>query len=127
MERLSAQDAIFLHLEGPSTPYHVASLMVFEGGPLRIDDLRDLITSRLHLVPRLRQRLATVPLGQGRPVWVDDDHFDLGYHVRSAAVPAPAAPADVLALCSQLMAQHLDRARQLWDRKSTRLHATHKH
>src|ERR1041385_8581259 len=96
-ERLSAQDASFLHLESERTPMHVGSLGVFEGAPFfedgrfRIEDVRRTILSRLHLVPRFRMKLMDVPFGQGRPVWVDDTDFDVGYHVRLTALPSPGS------------------------------------
>ncbi len=75
-DRLSALDSAFLHLEDDSTAHmHVASVMVFEGKAPTPQELVDHILSRLHLVPRYRQRLAYVPLGQGRPIWTDDPHF----------------------------------------------------
>jgi diacylglycerol O-acyltransferase len=114
-QRLSPQDAVFLHLEGPNTPYHVASLLVFERGEVDVPAIESLMLSRLHLVPRLRQKLATVPLGQGRPVWVDDEHFDVRYHVRVATVPPPGTEEQLLEMCSGFMEQHLSRSRPLWE------------
>ena len=87
-DRLSAQDASFLHLEDASAHMHVASVMVFDGEPPPYDEFVAGIESRLHLVPRYRQRLASVPLGQGRPMWVDDPHLNLRYHVRATGLPA---------------------------------------
>ena len=75
-DRLSAQDASFLHIESSSAHMHVASVMLFEGPPPPYDDLLEAIERRLGLVPRYRQRLAFVPLGQGRPRWVDDPHLE---------------------------------------------------
>ncbi len=69
---------------------HVASVMVFEGEAPTLKELVDHVDSRLHLVPRYRQRLAYVPFGQGRPVWTDDPHFNPYYHVRHTALPRPA-------------------------------------
>ena len=66
---------------------HVASVMVFEGTAPSLQELVDHVESRLHLVPRYRQRLAYVPLGQGRPVWTDDPHFNPYYHIRHTALP----------------------------------------
>src|SRR3954452_19947042 len=104
-ERLSAQDASFLHLESEHQPMHVGSLGIFEGGALldssgrfRNDDARAVIESRLHLVPRFRKKIMHVPLGQGRPVWVDDDRFDLAYHVRLTALPRPGNEAQLKGL-----------------------------
>jgi WS/DGAT/MGAT family acyltransferase len=121
-ERLTAQDTTFLHIESPHQPQHVGSLGILEGGPLRdasgnlrIDDARRLIGERLHLVPRFRKRLMSVPLQQGRPVWVDDERFDIDYHVRLTALPAPGNEEQLLALFSRLQEHLLDRARPLWE------------
>ncbi|MGH2752500.1 MAG: wax ester/triacylglycerol synthase domain-containing protein, partial [Actinomycetota bacterium] len=81
-ERLTVLDEMFLHLEGPSTHMHVGGIALFEGEPPDYDDVLRMIDERLQYVPRFRQKLATVPLGLGRPVWVDDPHFNLEYHVR---------------------------------------------
>src|SRR6058998_1169891 len=88
-ERLTGLDASFLHLENQCSHMHVAGVMLFEGSPPDHDELVRAIESRLHLVPRYRQRLAFVPLGQGRPRWVDDPHLNLRYHVRSTALAPP--------------------------------------
>ena len=70
---------------------HVASTTLFEGPAPEYEEFRDHIASRLHLVPRFRQKLRFVPYGQGRPVWVDDPRLNLDYHVRHTALPPPAA------------------------------------
>ena len=121
-DRLSAQDATFLHLERVTAPMHVGSLAIFEGEPFsdadgkfRIDDARDTIEARLHLVPRFRRRLMTVPFQQGRPIWVDDDHFDVTYHVRLTALPKPGSEQQLKALMGRLQSQVLDRRRPLWE------------
>ena len=90
-DRLTALDASFLHLEDGSSHMHVAGVSIFEGEAPSYDDLLEHIEQRLSLVPRFRQKLRFVPLGQGRPVWVDDPHFNLRYHVRATALPRPAA------------------------------------
>jgi hypothetical protein len=92
-DRLTGLDSSFLHLERDSAHMHVAGCSVFAGQPPSHDELVDAIESRLHLVPRYRQRLAFVPLGQGRPVWVDDPHFKVRYHVRHTALPRPGGDA----------------------------------
>ena len=90
-DRLTALDAAFLHLERSGAHMHVAAILVFEGEPPAYDELVEAIEARMHLVPRYRQKLAHVPLGQGRPVWVDDPHFNPRYHVRHSALPAPGS------------------------------------
>ncbi len=115
-DRLSALDASFLHLEDAGSAHmHVASVLLFEGDPPRYDDLVEALESRLHLVPRYRQRLAEVPLGQGRPVWVDDPHFNVRYHLRHTALPAPGNEAQLKNLAGRLFGQRLDRHRPLWE------------
>ena len=76
-DRLSGLDASFLNLEAGPVHMHVASTTLFEGPPPSYEDFRDHIDSRLHLVPRFRQKLRVVPFGLGRPVWVDDPRFHL--------------------------------------------------
>src|SRR3954462_8526821 len=88
-DRLTGLDASFLHLEDDRTHMHVAAVMTFEGSPPPQEELTEAIGSRLDLVPRYRQKLAFGPFGQGRRRWVDDPHFNIGYHVRLTALPAP--------------------------------------
>jgi len=114
-DRLSALDATFLHLEREGAHMHVASVMLFEGEPPAYQDLVSALESRMHLVPRYRQRLAFVPYEQGRPVWIDDPHFNVGYHVRHTALPRPGSEAQLKHLAGRLFAQPLDRAKPLWE------------
>ena len=88
-DRLTGLDSSFLHLERDSAHMHVGSVMVFDPPAPSHQELIEHIEGRLHLVPRYRQRLAFVPLEQGRPVWVDDPHFNIAYHVRHTALPRP--------------------------------------
>ncbi len=94
---------------------HVAACTVFSGRAPAYDELTEMIASRLHLVPRYRQRLAFVPLQQGRPVWVDDPHFQLRYHVRHTALPKPGGDKDLARLAGRVFSQALDRGRPLWE------------
>jgi diacylglycerol O-acyltransferase len=114
-DRLSALDASFLHLEDGCAHMHVASVMLFEGGPPSHQDLVAAVERRLHLVPRYRQRLAPVPLGQGRPKWVDDPHLNLEYHVRATALPSPGTEEQLRALAGRVFSQPLDRDKPLWE------------
>ncbi|MCP5028509.1 MAG: wax ester/triacylglycerol synthase family O-acyltransferase [Actinomycetia bacterium] len=121
LDRLSAQDVTFLHLERPHQPMHAGSLLVFDEEPFfaegrfRLDEVRATIANRLHLAPRLRRRLLTVPLRQGRPIWVDDEHFDIAYHVRLTALPRPGSHDQLCALMGRLQMQPLNRDRPLWE------------
>ena len=114
-DRLTALDAGFLHLERSGAHMHVAGVLVFEGDPPDYDELVEAIDARMHLVPRYRQKLAHVPLGQGRPVWVDDPHFNLRYHLRHSALPAPGSDEQLKNLAGRLFALPLDRTKPLWE------------
>jgi WS/DGAT/MGAT family acyltransferase len=115
LDRLSPIDAGFLHQEGSSSHMHIGALLVFQGPPPPFDDLLDHIRSRLHLVPRYRQKLATPPLETGRPLWVDDPSFNLEFHVRHTALPAPRTESQLFALVSRIASQQLDRTKPLWE------------
>lgn len=114
-DRLTGLDASFLHLEDAASHMHVASVMTFEGSPPEYEELLESIERRLGLVPRYRQRLAFVPLGQGRPKWVDDPHLNLRYHVRRTALPAPGTEQQLKELAGRVFAQQLDRDKPLWE------------
>jgi WS/DGAT/MGAT family acyltransferase len=114
-DRLTALDTSFLHLEDDAAHMHVASVMLFDGDPPPHDEFIAGIESRLHLVPRYRQKLAFVPFGQGRPRWVDDPHLNLSYHVRKTALPAPGTEEQLRALAGRVLAQQLDRDKPLWE------------
>jgi diacylglycerol O-acyltransferase / wax synthase len=113
--RLTALDSSFLHLENASSHMHVASVTIFEGPPPSYPEFLEHIDSRLSLVPRFRQKLRAVPFGQGRPVWVDDPHFNLEYHVRATALPPPGSEQQLKNLASRVFAQQLDRTKPLWE------------
>ena len=108
-------DELFLHLEGPDTHMHVGGVAIFEGPPPDYEDVKDMIQRRLQMVPRFRQKLATVPLGLSRPVWVDDTHFNLEYHVRHTALPPPGDERKLMRLAARIMSQQLDRSKPLWE------------
>jgi diacylglycerol O-acyltransferase len=93
----------------------VGSVLVFDGDAPPYDELLAAIESRLHQVPRYRQKLAFPPLAQARPVWVDDPHFNIGYHVRHSALPAPAGEEQLRALAGRVFSQQLDRSKPLWE------------
>ena len=114
-DRLTGLDSSFLHLEDATSHMHVASVMVFEGPPPPYDELLAAFERRLPLVPRYRQRLAFVPLGQGRPKWVDDPHLNLRYHVRSTALPSPGSENQLKDLAGRVFSQQLDRDKPLWE------------
>jgi len=94
---------------------HVGSCLIFDGPAPSYDQLVEHIGSRLHLVPRYRQRLARVPFRQGRPVWVDDPYFNLRYHLRHLALPAPGDDSHLANLCGRIFSTQLDRSKPLWE------------
>lgn len=114
-DRLTGLDASFLHMERAGAHMHVASVILLEGEPPDQQRFRDQIESRLHLVPRFRQKLRDIPFGQGRPVWVDDAHFNLEYHVRRTALPAPGSEEQLRNLAARIFSQQLDRGKPLWE------------
>jgi diacylglycerol O-acyltransferase len=114
-DRLSGLDASFLHMERAGAHMHVASTIIFEGEAPSHAEFRDHISSRLHLVPRFRQKLRQVPFDQGRPVWVDDPHLNLDYHVRQTALPAPGSEEQLRNLGARIFSQQLDRTKPLWE------------
>jgi diacylglycerol O-acyltransferase len=115
--RLSARDVAFLAEENNRHPLHVATVAILAPGPGGFDyqTLVDLINERISFVPRYRQRLVTAPTPLARPVWVDDDDFDLTYHVRRSAVPRPGSMEQLRELVARLLARRLDRERPLWE------------
>ena len=114
-DRLTAVDASFLAQEGPTSHMHVGAVMIFDGPAPDYDAVADHVRSRLHLVPRFRQKLAFPPLESGRPLWVDDPSFNLEYHVRDTALPAPGSEAQLRALAARIHSQALDRSKPLWE------------
>jgi WS/DGAT/MGAT family acyltransferase len=115
IERLGVLDAEFLHLEDERQQMHIAGLSIFEGPPPAQEEISRLFSAKLGLIPRYRRRIRFLPLGIGRPLWVDDPHFDLSYHVRRTTLPAPGDDAALCALMGHLMSQLLDRSRPLWE------------
>ena len=115
LDSLSAIDASFLHQEGSSTHMHIGGVALLDGPAPPYPDLLEHIRSRLHLVPRYRQRLAVPPFGLGRQRWVDDPAFNLEYHVRHTGLPAPGDRDRLKALTARVFAQQLDRTKPLWE------------
>jgi WS/DGAT/MGAT family acyltransferase len=120
-ERLGVQDKTVLDLERPNEPQHIAAVTVFDAGGLARPDggvdiqrVRDYVASRLHRLPRYRQRLAWIPV-ERHPVWVDDPHFQIEYHVRHTALPRPGDERQLKRLTGRLVSQPLDRERPLWE------------
>ena len=114
-DRLTGLDSSFLHLEQDGAHMHVASTTLFEGPAPPYIEFRDHIASRLHLVPRFRQKVRFVPVALGRPVWIDDPHLNLDYHVRHTSLPEPGSAEQLRNLAARLFSQQLDRSKPLWE------------
>jgi diacylglycerol O-acyltransferase len=115
MDRLSALDVSFLTNESSASHMHVGAIAIFEGPPPSYDDLAEHVSSRLHLVPRFRQKLAFPPAPTGRPFWVDDPSFNLTYHLRHSALPAPGSEDQLRRMAARIFSQQLDRTKPLWE------------
>jgi diacylglycerol O-acyltransferase / wax synthase len=120
MRQLSALDSQFLNVESPTTVGHVGSLVLLDpstapGGRWDLEHVRAVFEPRLHLAPPLRQRLVEVPLGLGRPYWVDDPHFDIEFHLRELALPGPGTREQLGEQVARIHARQLDRSRPLWE------------
>ena len=115
MEWMSPMDASFLHIEGPMNPMHIGGVSIFEGPAPPFERLEEMVAGKLALVPRYRQKVRFIPLALGRPVWVDDPHFNLAYHLRHTALPAPGDEDQLRRTAARIFAQHLDRTKPLWE------------
>ncbi len=115
--RLSQSDAEFFALEESTTPTHIGSLAIFRKPQVGLDhdQLLAAVEEKLETVPRYRQKVRSVPLGLGRPVWVDDRDFDITYHVRVSALPQPGSEDQLHDLVARLNSRPLDRERPLWE------------
>ena len=115
LDRLTAIDASFLPRRDRHSHMHVGALAIFEGPPPPTRGAATTLRGRLHLVPRYRQKLAVPPLETGRPLWVDDPSFNLEYHVRHTALPAPGSEEQLRRWPARIFSQQLDRSKPLWE------------
>ena len=120
MRQLTSLDAQFLALETPRQSGHVGALAILDdserqGGKLEIDDISQLMSERLSLLPPLRWRLTPVPFGLDYPYWIEDPDFDLDFHVRELALPSPGTDAKLAEQVARIIARPLDRSRPLWE------------
>jgi len=120
-DRLTALDNSFLLFEKPNAYTHVASTQIFEAGPLELegggidfDAIKKAHAAILHRIPRYRQVLQWVPF-TSQPVWVDDPHFDLDFHLRHTSLPQPGTERQLKRLSARIMQQHVDRSKPLWE------------
>ncbi|HTA36632.1 MAG TPA: wax ester/triacylglycerol synthase domain-containing protein, partial [Solirubrobacteraceae bacterium] len=112
---MSPIDSSFLHIENETTPMHIGAVSIFAGPPPPFEELRAMVAGKLALVPRYRQKIRFVPLAVGAPIWVDDPHFSLDYHVRHTAVPAPGSELQLRQMAARVFSQALDRNKPLWE------------
>src|SRR5687768_13239860 len=119
MQRLTGLDATFLYLETPNNHMHVASTAVFDPGTVpggySFDKVRAVVEDRLHLLPPFRRRLVEIPFQLHHPLWIEDPDFDLDYHLRRAALPAPGGAAELAEFAADVLSRPLDRSRPLWE------------
>jgi diacylglycerol O-acyltransferase len=115
MDRLSSVDTSFLTNESSSSHMHVGAIMIFEGPAPTYDDLLDHVRGRADAVPRFRQKLAYPPAQTGRPFWIDDSNFNLEYHLRHSALPAPGSEEQLRRMAARVFSQQLDRSKPLWE------------
>src|SRR3954466_15600991 len=112
---MSSTDAGFFYGESEDTPMHVGSVAVFEGPAPSYGDLVRLLVGKLPQVPRYRQRVRAVPMQLARPLWVDDEHFQILYHVRHTAVPRPGSAEQLRNLAGRVLGHRLDLSKPLWE------------
>jgi diacylglycerol O-acyltransferase len=115
MEWMSPIDSSFLHIENATTPMHIGGVSIFEGPPPPFAQLRAMVQGKLGLVPRYRQKVRFVPLAAGPPIWVDDPHFSLDYHLRHTAIPAPGGELELRQMAARVFSGALDRHKPLWE------------
>jgi len=115
LDRLSATDSSFIVSETGPSHMHIGGVMVFEGPPPPYEELLRQIEARLDLVPRYRHRILMPRFEMGRPLWIDDTRFDLGYHVRHTALPPPGSIEELKRLTARVFSQRLDRSKPLWE------------
>src|SRR5665811_1050483 len=115
MQRLSPQDASFWHLEDAVSHMHIGAVAILEGPAPGFEVLSQMVQAHLPNVPRYRQKVNFVPIALGRPVWVDDPHFNLSYHLRRTALPLPGGDEELRKLVARVMSQQLDRDKPLWE------------
>jgi WS/DGAT/MGAT family acyltransferase len=115
IERMTHNDSVFLRIEDGIHHMHLASVAVFDGPAPDFTELRSLVTRLLPRAPRYRRRVRFVPFDIQRPVWVDDAHFNIDYHLRHTALPDPGSQEQLRNLVGRVMSQQLDRTKPLWE------------
>jgi diacylglycerol O-acyltransferase len=113
IQQVSGQDATFLYAESPSSPMHIATLTIVEGS-IAFEDFKEIVASKLHLIPKFRKKLLNVPLNLDYPYWVDDPNFDIDLHINRLKLPDPANWKTLREMTSSIFSSPLDLRRPLW-------------
>jgi len=112
-KQISGYDAAFLYAESPTSPMHIATLVVVEDS-LEFKDFKKIVASKLHLMPKFRQRLLNVPMNLDYPYWVDDPNFELDLHLHRMKLPDPSNWETLRRTTSRIFSAPLDLRRPLW-------------
>jgi len=120
IEQLSGQDAMFVYAEGHRTPMHIGSLSIYDpstapGGKVRYKDILNFVEARIHKAKSFKQKLQMVPMNADHPYWVEDPDFDVEFHVRHIALPAPGDWRQLCILTARLHSRPLDMSKPLWE------------
>ncbi len=119
MQRLTGMDATFLYTETPASHMHVTGVSVFDPttvpGGYEFDKVKALVENRLQLLPPFRRKLAEIPFQLHHPLWIEDPDFDIDYHIRRAALPAPGGDRELAEFTADVISRQLDRSRPLWE------------
>ncbi len=110
---ISGMDSTFLYVETPTSPMHLGAVAVIEG-TLDFESFKQTISSRIHQIPKLRQRLMKVPFSIDHPYWVDDPDFNIDMHIDHIALPKPGSWKNLRKLASKIFSEPLDKSRPLW-------------
>jgi diacylglycerol O-acyltransferase len=113
MQQISGQDATFLYAESPTSPMHIATLTIVEGS-IEFNNFKEIVASKLHLIPKFRKKLLNVPLNLDYPYWVDDPNFDIDLHINRLKLPDPANWKTLREMTSSIFSSPLDLRRPLW-------------
>lgn len=113
IQQVSGQDATFLYAESPTSPMHIATLTIVEGS-IAFNDFKEIVASKLHLIPKFRKKLLNVPLNLDYPYWVDDPNFDIDLHINRLKLPDPANWKTLREMTSSIFSSPLDLRRPLW-------------
>jgi len=113
IQQVSGQDATFLYADSPSSPMHIATLTIVEGS-IAFNDFKEIVASKLHLIPKFRKKLLNVPLNLDYPYWVDDPNFDIDLHINRLKLPDPANWKTLGEMTSSIFSSPLDLRRPLW-------------